>query len=163
MNTSVVDIIVIGAGHAGLSISYYLKRLQVNHLVFEKGNIGESWRTQRWNSFKLNTPTKVNLLPGRDNSLIEDEEFWTAGEFISILEDYSRTFQLPVHEHCEVFSVEKTPGSEFFTVRVSQKGSFKKYLCKLIVVASGFQNNKSIPAISNNLGPRSPVFLIATS
>jgi len=153
MNTSIVDIIVIGAGHAGLSISYWLKRLQINHLVLEKGSIGETWRTQRWNSFKLNTPTRINLLPGRDNSLIEDEEFWTAGEFISLLEDYTRKFRLPVLEGYEVLSVEKIPNEDLFSVSVSEKGSVKKYHCKLVIAASGFQNKKHIPVISKNISP----------
>jgi len=64
MNAPVLDVIVIGAGHAGLSISYHLKKLYLNFIVFEKGLIGDTWRNQRWDSFKLNTPNKVNWLPG---------------------------------------------------------------------------------------------------
>jgi len=67
MNSSILDVIVIGAGHAGLSISHYLKKLHLSHVVFEKGRIGNTWRNQRWDSFKLNTPNKVNLLPGQEN------------------------------------------------------------------------------------------------
>ncbi len=151
MNSSLLDIIVIGAGHAGLSISYWLKKLQVNHLVFEKGSIGETWRNQRWDSFKLNTPTKVNLLPGRDNFLTDTDDFWTAGEFVSLLEDYTHNLQLPVLKGCEVLSVEKIPGSELFSVIVSEKGSVKKYRSKLVIAASGFQNKKHIPVISKNI------------
>ena len=39
MNSSILDVIVIGAGHAGLSISYHLKKLRLSHIVFEKGKI----------------------------------------------------------------------------------------------------------------------------
>ena len=151
MTLPILDIVVIGAGHAGLSISYWLKRLQVNHLVFEKGCIGETWRNQRWDSLKLNTPTSVNLLPGQDNFLTDPDEFWTAGEFVSLLEDYTHNFQLPVHEGCEVLSVEKIQGSEHFLVSVSEKDSVKKYRCKLVIAASGFQNKKHIPVISKNI------------
>ena len=57
-----LDVIVVGAGHAGLSISYYLKQFGLEHLVFERGRIGESWQSQRWDSFGMNTTNKINLL-----------------------------------------------------------------------------------------------------
>ena len=146
-----IDIIVIGAGHAGLSISYHLNKLQINHVVFEKGSIGETWRSQRWNSFKLNTPTKVNLLPGYENNMSDPEGFWTGGEFISLLEEYSRSFRLPVIEGCEVLSVEKMSGSDFFSVIVFELGNVKKYKCKVVIAACGFQNKKYFPEISKNI------------
>ena len=33
-------VIIIGAGQAGLSVSYYLTNLKVPHLILEKGSIG---------------------------------------------------------------------------------------------------------------------------
>ncbi len=153
MNSSFLDIVVIGAGHAGLSISYYLNRLHINHLVFEKGRIGNTWRRQRWNSFKFNTPIKVNLLPGHDNTLTDAEGFWTAREFVSLLEDYTRIFQLPVLEGCEVLSVDKIPGSEYFSVAVSENGAIRKYQSRQVVVASGSQNRKLIPSFSEYIPP----------
>ena len=59
MVASILDVIVVGAGHAGLSISYHLKDLHLSHLVLEKGRIGDTWNNQRWDSFKLNTPNKI--------------------------------------------------------------------------------------------------------
>jgi cation diffusion facilitator CzcD-associated flavoprotein CzcO len=44
MKEAVLDVIVVGAGFAGLSASYHLKKYGLNHLVFERGKIGESWR-----------------------------------------------------------------------------------------------------------------------
>lgn len=151
MNSSVLDIVIIGAGHAGLSLSFFLNRLQINHMVFEKGNIGETWRSQRWNSFKLNTPIKVNLLPGTDNTLTDAEGFWTAREFVSLLEDYVKIFRLPVYEGCEVLSVEKIPDLGLFSVTVSDRGYIKKYVCKEVIAASGFQNRKYIPGFSGSI------------
>lgn len=65
MNASILDVIVISAGHAGLSISYNLKELHLDHVVLEQGKIGDSWRNQRWDSFKSNTPNKFSMLPGQ--------------------------------------------------------------------------------------------------
>lgn len=68
MQDSLPDVIVIGAGHAGLSVSYYLVQRGLQHVVFEQNKIGHIWQTQRWDSFKLNTPNKMNLLPGMENN-----------------------------------------------------------------------------------------------
>ena len=62
MKSTILDVIVVGAGFAGLSASYYLKKYGLNHIVFERGKIGESWRSQRWDSFKMNSANKLNLL-----------------------------------------------------------------------------------------------------
>lgn len=153
MNSSLIDVIVIGAGHAGLSISYHLKKLGLSHIVFEKGKIGDTWRNQRWDSFKLNTPNKVNLLPGQENGFSDAEGFSTASEFVSYLEGYCRTFQLPVAEGCEVLSVENIPDSKVFLVCVSEKGSAKYYESKQVVVASGAQNRKNMPSITKDISP----------
>ncbi|MFZ0280569.1 MAG: NAD(P)/FAD-dependent oxidoreductase [Bacteroidales bacterium] len=153
MNSSVLDVIVIGAGHAGLSISYFLKKLRLNHLVFEEGKIGNTWRNQRWNSFKLNTPNKMNLLPGQENILSEPEGFCSASDLIFFLEGYSEKYQLPVIECCKVTSVEKIHDSTDFSVAVSENGYEKNYRSKQVVVASGGQNIKNIPTFSKNITP----------
>ena len=59
------DVVVVGAGQAGLSVSYLLSEAGLSHVVFERGRVGESWRSQRWDSFTLNTPNWSNLLPGQ--------------------------------------------------------------------------------------------------
>ena len=153
MNASANDVIVVGAGHAGLSISYHLKDLHLNHLVLEKGSIGDTWHNQRWDTFKLNTPNKWNLLPGQKNMFPDSEGFCSATEFAAFLEGYSSKFQLPVIENCEVVSVECAPGSKIFSVYVSENGTAKNYQCKQFVVASGAQNLKSIPSFFRNISP----------
>src|SRR5438067_710451 len=55
---------VVGAGPAGLAASRELARAGAKHLVLERGRIGSSWRTQRWDSFRLNTPMWMNRVPG---------------------------------------------------------------------------------------------------
>jgi cation diffusion facilitator CzcD-associated flavoprotein CzcO len=64
VGVSAVDAVVIGAGQAGLAVSYLLRRSGIDHVVFERGRPGESWRSQRWDSFCLNTPNWSNSLPG---------------------------------------------------------------------------------------------------
>jgi putative flavoprotein involved in K+ transport len=56
----VLDCVVVGAGPAGLAASAALSARGVEHAVLERGRPGESWRTQRWDSFRLNTPGWMN-------------------------------------------------------------------------------------------------------
>jgi putative flavoprotein involved in K+ transport len=59
-----VDILVIGAGHAGLGVAARLKERSREALVVEAHpRIGESWR-ERWASLRLFTPRFMNTLPG---------------------------------------------------------------------------------------------------
>ena len=56
--------VVIGAGHAGLAMSRCLVDRGVEHVVIERGRLGERWRTARWDSFRLLTPAWMTRLPG---------------------------------------------------------------------------------------------------
>src|SRR4026207_1841836 len=102
MKDKIFDVIVVGAGYAGLSVSYHLKKLGLDHIVFERGKIGESWRSQRWDSFRLNSINKLNELTGLN--VQDPDEFGTAGGFLSSFEEYVSTFGLPVSENTKVIS-----------------------------------------------------------
>ena len=58
------DVIVIGAGQAGLSVGYYLRRQGLRFVIVD-GNerIGDSWR-KRWDSLRLFTPAHLDGLVG---------------------------------------------------------------------------------------------------
>ena len=58
-----IDTVVIGAGHAGLAVSRLLTRAGREHVVLDRGRVGERWRTERWDSLHLLTPTWMNRLP----------------------------------------------------------------------------------------------------
>ncbi|HEX5149958.1 MAG TPA: NAD(P)/FAD-dependent oxidoreductase [Parafilimonas sp.] len=149
MNNSLLDVIVVGGGQAGLSISYYLKNAGLNYIVFERGKIGESWRSQRWNSFKMNSINRLNVLPGGQLNGCDPDAFSTSQEYIASLEQYVSNFQLPIMENSQVLAVEKP--SEFFKVTVTQYGSLDEYYSKQIIIASGIQNEKNIPSFANKI------------
>ena len=142
------DVIVIGAGHAGLSISYFLKQEGLNHLVFERGKVGDSWSNQRWDSFRLNTPNYVNLLPGLENNFTDADGYCSAPDFVNLLVSYMKLYNLPVIENCEVISIEKSSGSTEFSVRVSENKIIKNYISGKVIIASGGQNKKCIPVFA---------------
>ena len=49
------DTVIIGGGHAGLAMSRCLADRGVDHVVLERGSVGERWRTARWDSLRLLT------------------------------------------------------------------------------------------------------------
>ena len=151
MNNSNLEVAVIGAGQAGLSISYYLKQLGKKHLVFEQNIIGNSWSSQRWDTFKLNTPNKFNLLPGMNTNSNDPDAFCSAKEFVDLLKSYAKKFELPVMEDSRVMAVEKLPNSDLFSITIKHKTDTINYQCKKVVIASGMQNIISIPAFASKI------------
>ena len=148
MKETVYDVIIVGAGFSGLCASYHLKKYGLNHIIFERGRIGESWLSQRWDSFRFNSTNKLNVLPG-DKEAEDPDVFGTVKEFIISLNQYVLKHHLPVAENSKVISVEK-PG-EFFQVRVSSKNIVKNYFCKQLLIASGAANEINIPALAKNI------------
>jgi putative flavoprotein involved in K+ transport len=86
----------IGAGWAGLGVSHALAEAGLSHRVLERGRIGETWLTQRWDSFYLNTPKLHSVMPGDRYDGPDPEGFYTRDEFVTILEDYAKRYHLPV-------------------------------------------------------------------
>jgi putative flavoprotein involved in K+ transport len=149
MADSLFDVIVVGAGYSGLAASYHLKGYNLDHIVFERGKIGESWRSQRWDSFRFNSTNKLNVLPGDDPAPADPDSFSSASAFVSALEHYVGSHQLPIVENSKVISIEK-PG-EVFIVSVSCNNEIKKYFCKQVLIASGVANEIKIPSLANNI------------
>ncbi len=144
----ILDVIVVGAGYAGLCASYHLKRSGAAHIVFERNMIGDSWRTQRWDNFRFNSTNKLNMLPGED--VVEDQDaFATAPQFVSELEIYVAKHSLPVKENSKVTSIAK-PG-EYFEITVLSNGKTQKYFSRQVLIASGASNEIRIPEIANNI------------
>src|SRR3954454_9712017 len=122
MNDLITDVIVVGSGHAGLCTSYYLTKHGIKHVVFEQGRIGESWRSQRWDSFKMNSANKLNLLPEQQVYFKDADAFAFANEFATSLESYANELKLPVREYCKVLEVKKDEDRNVFVVTVSERG-----------------------------------------
>lgn len=142
------DVLVIGAGWAGLSVSYMLKQAGLHHVVYERRRICETWRRQRWASFRMNTPNVMTVLPGDRYGGDEPEGYMTGDEFVRMVELYALKNALPVQEHVEVFRV--SPANDRFEVRSSAGTA----MARNIVVASGNLNIPRRPAMAGRLPAR---------
>jgi putative flavoprotein involved in K+ transport len=97
-----VDTVVIGAGQAGLATSFFLTQHDREHVVLERGQVGETWRSQRWDGFYLNTPNSTQRLPGYEYSGEEPDAFAPRAEVVACLEGYAASFDAPVRDHANV-------------------------------------------------------------
>ena len=146
--SEVFDAVIIGAGWAGLGISYRLKRHDVPHVVLERGRIGETWRTQRWDSFHFNIPKVVTILPGDRYEGRDPEGALTRDEFVTMLESYVLRNALPVHAGETVTEVTATGSGEFVVHTPHQTR-----IARNVVVASGSLNRAKRPALSRSIAP----------
>jgi putative flavoprotein involved in K+ transport len=82
-----VRVAVVGAGQAGLAAGHELRELGVEHVVLERGRIGETWRG-RWDSFCLVTPNWTVQLPGGRYDGPDPDGFMPRDEVVAFLERY---------------------------------------------------------------------------
>ena len=93
--------VVIGAGHAGLAMSRCLAERSIDHVVLERGEVANSWRTERWDSLRLLTPNWQSRLPGFGYDGDDPDGFRTMPEVIDFIERYATTIAAPVRTHTD--------------------------------------------------------------
>jgi len=111
-----VDVLVVGGGSAGLSVSHELASLGIDHVVLERGRIGQTWR-DRWDSFCLVTPNWSVRLPGGTYVGDDPDGFMPRDEIVAHLEQYAATFGAPVREGVAVTTIDRAPDG--FVARTS--------------------------------------------
>ena len=139
------DVIVIGAGHAGLAASYFLNEKSIDHVVLERGEVANTWRNERWDSLKLLTPNWQSRLPGFEYAGKDPDGFMSMPEVIEFIEEYAKYSDAPVHTHTTVQSVQK----HFDMYRViTNRGVWQ---AKAVVIASGACNIANKPHLAKNI------------
>lgn len=140
-----VDVAIVGAGQAGLSLSHELTRAGVDHLVLERGQVGESWR-RRWDSFRLVVPNWSVQLPGAAYQGDEPDGFMAKAEIVDYLGRYAKSFQAPVRAGVEVSAL--TPGEKGGFTLATSGGDIG---AKDVVLASGGYQRAHRPAVAGQL------------
>jgi putative flavoprotein involved in K+ transport len=136
-----VDTVVIGAGHAGLAMSRVLTQAGHDHVVLDRGRIGERWRTERWDSLHLLTPNWMTRLPGWPYAGPDPDGYLAASALVRTLERYATSFAAPVMSGTTVLAVHRA-GLEQYDV-ATDHGTFRT---TNVVVASGPHGAPRIPA-----------------
>ena len=136
-----VGVVVIGAGQAGLAISYCLTQQGRAHVVLEKAcEVGSAWRNGRWDSFTLLTPNWSVQLPGFPYCGDDPDGFMTRAEVVSHIEQYASSFGAPVRFGVTVTSVDPAPGGGYF-VSTADGGTFAA--ANVVVATGSFQFPRS--------------------
>ncbi|MGN6129330.1 MAG: pyridine nucleotide-disulfide oxidoreductase, partial [Nocardioidaceae bacterium] len=104
------DTVVIGAGHAGLAVSRLLTGRSHDHVVLDRGRVAERWRTERWDSLHLLTPTWMTRLPRWRYEGGDLDGYLPVRAVIGLLERYAASFDAPVREHTTVLDVSAASG-----------------------------------------------------
>lgn len=141
-------VVIVGGGQAGLSVSYYLARKGLDHVVLERHEKFHSWRVNRWDSFCLVTPNWQCRLPGFPYNGNDPDGFMVKEEITDYLDAFAETFAPPLVEHCEVTRITKRPGGGYL-VDTSQGN----YSTDQVVIATGGYDNPIVPPYADQLDP----------
>lgn len=135
--------VVIGAGHSGLAMSRRLTERSIDHVVLERGEVANSWRTERWDSLRLLTPTWHVTLPGADVPAGDPDGFLTVPALVAHLDAYA--VGAPVQTGTTVTRVGPTDtGYEVVTDRGT-------WTCDTVVLAAGGSSIPALPAAAEGV------------
>ncbi|HEV2897472.1 MAG TPA: NAD(P)/FAD-dependent oxidoreductase [Pseudaminobacter sp.] len=146
-SADILDAVVVGAGWAGLGVSYWLARRGLRHSVLERGRVGETWRTQRWNSFLMNSPNVQTVMPGDRYEGPDPYGVLTRDQFVALLEDFAGRNGLPIEANTVVSELAQENGAYRLTT------SHGKFRARNVIVASGNLNCPVRPISSDALPP----------
>ena len=102
--------VVIGGGQAGLSASHYLKKHEIDHVVFEKRTVAHKWKEERWDAFCLVTPNWQCQLPDHPYDGDDPHGFMIKEEIIAYIDRFVEKVDAPVLEGTTVSLLEKADG-----------------------------------------------------
>ncbi|CAM3313012.1 NAD(P)-binding domain-containing protein [Halomonas lysinitropha] len=140
-----VTVVVIGAGQAGLAMSHYLGRAGIEHVLLERGEVGNAWRHERWDSLRLLTPNWQCRLPGLRYAGPDPDGFMAMPQVVDFLLDYARRCSAPVQAGTRVLSVRQA--DDGYRV-ITERGEWR---CRAVVIASGAFNLPVIPPLAKAL------------
>jgi len=142
-----ITTVILGAGHAGLAMSHCLTARSIDHVILERGEVANSWKTERWDSLRLLTPNWLSRLPGYGYEGDDPDGFRTMPETIDFIERYADKFSAPVRTHTKATSVRCA--DDHYHISTNQGD----WLCRAVVLATGACNIPSVPAVAQALPP----------
>ena len=143
--TDRIEVVIVGAGQAGLAVSHELTRAGVAHVVLERGRVGQSWR-KRWDSFSLVTPNWFLRLPGHPYDGGDPDGFMLRDEVVAHLERYA--VKASVREGVEVTELGPGPNGGFLL-----KTSAGEIVARTVVLSTGAYQRPYRPAAAATLPP----------
>jgi putative flavoprotein involved in K+ transport len=134
-----VTAVVVGAGHSGLVMSHHLAERSIDHVVLERGEVADSWRTQRWDSLRLLTPNWMTRLPGWTYQGDDPHGYMSAPEVAAFVAGYATASAAPVVTGTTVTAVR--PGGPGFEVETDRG----RWHARSVVLAAGTTSSVAPP------------------
>ncbi len=141
----IVDVVVIGAGHSGLAMSHALSSRSIEHVVLERGEVANSWRSERWDSLRLLTPNWMSRLPGCRYQGDDPDGYMTVNEVVEFVGGYARHIGAPLRTQTAVTRV--GPDADGYRI-MTDRGD---WLCRALVLATGAFNVPVVPRVAEGL------------
>ena len=128
-------------------MSRCLAERSIDHVVLERGEVANSWRTERWDSLRLLTPNWQSRLPGFGYEGDDPDGYRTMPEVIDFVARYARVISAPVETATLVTSVR---ASETGYLVATDQGDWR---CRTVVLATGACNIARVPAVAAAVPP----------
>ena len=140
-----IDTVIIGAGHAGLTMSYFLIQCGLEHVVLERGRVGERWISERWDSFHFQFPNSTIELPGYKYQTDNPDGFVPGREIVRFIQEYADSIKAPVRCGVNVIALENLANSMPYLLRTNA-GAIE---ARNVVIATGSREKGVIPRLSS--------------
>jgi putative flavoprotein involved in K+ transport len=124
-----------------------LSEQSIEHVVLERGEVANTWKTERWDSLRLLTPNWQTRLPDLAYDGEDPDGFMAVAELVEFIERYADHVDAPVRTQTTVTSVSRLPDEDGYLVE-TDTGSWE---ANAVVVASGPFNRPRVPAVSASL------------
>jgi putative flavoprotein involved in K+ transport len=142
-----IDTLIIGGGQAGLTMSHRLKQRGIAHLVFERGRIGERWRSERWDGLKFQFPNWSVRLPEFPFPHDDPDGFASVGAIVDFIDAYAAFVAPPIRCGIEVRRLRQRDDAEGFVSEASDG----VIVARNVVVATGPYQRPVVPPLLDEL------------
>ena len=147
-NKTRIEVAILGAGQAGISLSYYLQKHGIPHILLERDRPFASWYN-RWEGFVTNTPNFLNTLPVLDPKVYpsnNSQVFATREEILAYFEKCLEAVNPPVQTNVDVYKISQREDSywDVFTHDMV-------YEARNVVIANGAMSVPKIPEFAADL------------
>ena len=140
--------VIIGAGQSGLAFSRHLADRSIDHVLIERGEVANAWRTERWDALRLLTPNWQSRLPGHAYEGEDPDGYMDMPAVTGFLQGYADAIGAPVQTGTTVTSVR--PSDDGYVV-ATDRGDWR---CRTVVLANGACTVATVPKVADGL-PRS--------
>lgn len=140
------DVVIVGAGQAGLSLSWQLTQSGVEHILLERDEVASDWKKRRWDNFTLVTPNWQCQLPGYAYSGPDPDGFMGRDEVHAFVRRYAESFNAPARTGVEVTEVIPTAGSGY---RITSTAGVMT--AANVVIATGGYHRPTMPTAAQKL------------